>query len=224
MNATTTKLGTNKPDRGTKRAADDSLDDEQRFTKRFNLLNLGRLHQLSLNTSTLIQLTVDHDISKLYIPVTRKSASDTATIEPIRKTNQDEHMRVDDTKDRVYIYDLDDELADIESDEERLIFLPDIDKKLSKIPQHVLTGKREDQEGQELVLYSVPASLTVPAEQDTVRRAIVESRQRARDKATQEAHLRNLHRDNHAETAHGMTAEDYAVEGAADDPDAMDIS
>jgi len=133
-------------------------------------------------------------------------------------------MRVDDTKDRVYIYDLDDELADIESDEERLIFLPDIEEKLSKIPQHVLTGKREDQEGQELVLYSVPSSLTVPAEQDTVRRAIVESRQRARDKAAREAQSQSLYMNNHAETAHGMSAEDYVVEGAPNDPDAMDIS
>jgi len=130
-------------------------------------------------------------------------------------------MRVDDTKDRVYIYDLDDELADIESDEEKLVFLPDIEKKLSKIPKHVLTGKRDEEEGQELVLYGVPTSLTVPAEQDSVRRAIEEARQRARDKAVREA---QAHMENQPETAHGMTVDDYAVEGAHDDPDAMDIS
>lgn len=131
-------------------------------------------------------------------------------------------MRVDDTKDRVYIYDLDDELADIESEEgEKLIFLPDIEKKLSKIPVHVLTGKRNEEEGQELVLYGVPTSLTVPAEQDSVRRAIEEARQRARDKTAREA---QPHMQNQPETAHGMTVEDYAVEDADEDPDAMDIS
>ncbi|GAB7341939.1 hypothetical protein MBLNU457_g0243t1 [Dothideomycetes sp. NU457] len=203
MNSTTTKLDTTQPERGTKRAADDSLDDEQRFTKRFNLLNL------------------DHDISKLYIPVTGKPARDGPAVKPPRKTDQSEHMRVDDTKDRVYIYDLDDELADIESEEEKLIFLPDIEKKLSKIPKHVLTGKKDEEEGLELVLYGVPTSLTVPAEQDSVRRAIGEARQRARDKAAREA---QPHMQNQPETAHGMTADDYAVEGADDDdPDAMDI-
>jgi len=136
-------------------------------------------------------------------------------------------MRLDDTKDRVYIHDLDEELADIESDEEKLIFLPDIEKRLSRIPQHVLTSRKSDaEEHQELVLYSVPSSLSVPVEQDSVRKAIIEARQRARDKsmcevenATQQT---NTHHHNEPETAHGFGEEEYAVQ-EADDPDAMDI-
>ena len=55
--------------------------------------------------------------------------------------SQDEHMQVDDRPDRVYIHDLDAELAsDSESDSEKLIFLPDIEKRFSRIPQQVLTG------------------------------------------------------------------------------------
>ena len=78
-------------------------------------------------------------------------------------------MQLDDTKDRVYIHNLDDELADIESDEEKVIFLPDIEKQLSKLPKHIFTGKQsESKEGQELVLYSVHASITVALEQDSV--------------------------------------------------------
>ena len=91
-------------------------------------------------------------------------------------------MQLDDTNDRVYIHNLDEELADIESEEEKLIFLPDIEKKLSKIPKSVLLGEGYPSTGNEVVLYSVPSSLSVPEEQDNVRKAIIESRARAREK------------------------------------------
>lgn len=210
--STTTLMNHNTAqDRGIKRSADDSLDDEQRFTKRFNLLNL-----------------LDRDGSKLYIPVAPKTHSrPPPSSSRTNNSNQDEHMQLDDTKDRVYIHDLEEELADIESDEEKLIFLPDIEKKLSRIPQHVLTGSRpEVQEHQELVLYSVPSSLSVPAEKDTVRKAIVEARQRAREKSAREmeeaTQRRNMHDHNEPETAHGFSAEEYDIQ-EADDPDAMDM-
>ena len=136
-------------------------------------------------------------------------------------------MRLDDTKHRVYIQSIDDELADIESDEEKLIFLPDIEEKLSKIPQHILRGSKSDEhEGQELILYSVPSSLTVPEERDSVRKAILEARQRARDKVTRDAHMAAEVREpvnlNQPETAHGYGETDWMVEDA-EDPDAMDI-
>lgn len=139
-------------------------------------------------------------------------------------------MQIEDTKDRVYIHNLDDELADIEAEEPKLVFLPDIEKTLSKIPQHVLTGSRKDEEHgkQELVLYSVPASLTVPEAQDSVRKAIVEARQRARERAAREAEMAGISRYSHdiaePETAHGFGEENYALEGGEDDPDAMDMS
>lgn len=132
-------------------------------------------------------------------------------------------MQIDSTKDRVYIHNLDDELADIEAEEPKLIFLPDIEQQLSRIPQHVLTGFRKDadHEKQELVLYSVPSSLTVPEEKDSVRKAIVEARQRAREKAARDAE-RYTHDIAEPETAHGFGEEEYATEGG-EDPDAMDI-
>ena len=91
-------------------------------------------------------------------------------------------MNLDDTKDKVYIHNLDDELADIESEEEKLVFLPDIEKKLGKIPTSVLLGEGYPCASNEVVLYSVPSSLSVPKEQDKVRKAIIESRARAREK------------------------------------------
>jgi hypothetical protein len=95
-------------------------------------------------------------------------------------------MHLDDTKHKVYIYDLDAELSDSESssDEGKLVFLPDIERHLreTRIPPRVLANNQGELAGNnlQLVLYNVPSSLTVPEEQDSVRRAIVETRARAR--------------------------------------------
>lgn len=91
-------------------------------------------------------------------------------------------MEVEDTPHRVYISDLAAELSDIESDEENPIFLSDIEKHLSKIPSHILRGPEQpsSNEHNQMVLYNVPTSLSVPEEQDNVRKAIVEARQRIR--------------------------------------------
>ena len=91
-------------------------------------------------------------------------------------------MQVEDTKDRIYVHNLDDELSEIQSDEEKLVFLPDIEKKLNEIPKSVLLGERHPSVGNEMILYGVPTSLSIPKEQDNVRKAIIESRARAREK------------------------------------------
>jgi hypothetical protein len=138
-------------------------------------------------------------------------------------------MQVDDTRHRVYVHDLDAELADVDTEERGLVFLPDIEQYFSKLPQQVLARKKDgDHEGQQLVLYSVPKSLTVDEDRDSVRKAILESRQRAREKAAEEAR----HEDMNArygqdgpseviETAHGYNA-GYTREEERD-PDAMDV-
>lgn len=92
-------------------------------------------------------------------------------------------MLVEDTPHRVYIHDLSAELSDIESDEDTPIFLSDIEKHLSKIPKHVLLRPEpKANENNQVVLYNVPTSLSVPQERDGVRKAIVEARQRIRDR------------------------------------------
>lgn len=99
-------------------------------------------------------------------------------------------MQLDDTKDKVYIHNLEEELADMESEEEQLVFLPDIEKKLGmmgRIPKSVLLGEGHPSIGNQMVLYSVPSSLSVPEEQDNVRKAIIESRARAREKQMRDA-------------------------------------
>jgi hypothetical protein len=129
----------------------------------------------------------DHNGGKLYIPV---SSAETRNLhrmhspppKPRIEPMDDELMQVEDTPHRVFIYDLDKELADIESDEENPIFLADIEKHMNKIPRHILVDEKslKPTDTNQLVLYNVPASITVPEEQDNVRKAIVEARARIR--------------------------------------------
>lgn len=66
----------------------------------------------------------------------------------------------------------------MEADSPGLVFSPFVQKVLS-VPQFVLSDSKPS--GKELVLYTEPYSLTVPKEKDNVRRAILESRARARE-------------------------------------------
>lgn len=136
-------------------------------------------------------------------------------------------MHVDDSPDRVYIRNLDDELADIESEEEKLIFLPDIEKKLGKIPNSVLLGESHPSTGNEIVLYGVPTSLSVPEEQDKVRKAIIESRARAREKQIHNADTPQINGEMHVGAANPLPdssgASEQEVADIEEDEDAMDI-
>ncbi|KAI2616019.1 hypothetical protein GGR54DRAFT_246530 [Hypoxylon sp. NC1633] len=146
--------------------------DNERLSKRLSLLNLEQNGQ------------------KLYVPVEspklRPNESPSLTRIP-----EDDSMQLDNTKHKVYIYNLDDELSDSgESDDGngRLVLLPDIEKHLmqNRIPPSVLANKDGEIAGMQMVLYSEPTSLTVPKEQDSVRKAIIEARQRVREKQKEE--------------------------------------
>ncbi|KAJ6121837.1 hypothetical protein N7512_004302 [Penicillium capsulatum] len=91
---------------------------------------------------------------------------------------------LDDTQHTTYIHDLDQELADPEPAKDHLVLHP-VAAKLMTVPDALLSNPAR---GKELVLYTEPASLTVPREQDSVRRAIIESRARARAKRNQRSH------------------------------------
>lgn len=134
-------------------------------------------------------------------------------------------MRVEDTKDRVYIHNLDEELADLSEEESKLVFLPDIEKQLNQIPKHVLISEQSKQPtGYEVVLYTVPTSLSVPPEQDSVRKAILESRARAREKTAQQERYYAGSRDAHLHDEAAVNSSE--VNGGSSrlqDPDAMEI-
>ncbi|KAF8469587.1 hypothetical protein BDZ91DRAFT_58042 [Kalaharituber pfeilii] len=102
---------------------------------------------------------------------------------PLSQPEQ-ERMEVDNV---VYISDLD---SDEDSDEgEKLIFLPDIERKLTRIPYSLASHKepqsKEQSTSTELVLYAVPSSISLPEQKDNVRKAIIEARERLRQKHTE---------------------------------------
>ncbi|KAM0248407.1 hypothetical protein ACHAQJ_009482 [Trichoderma viride] len=141
--------------------------DNERLSKRLSLLN------------------IEQNGSKLYVPVETPSANTTSCPKSPSSQSCDETMQLDDSKHKVYIYDLDAELSsDSDNDEGKLIFLPDIQKHLkeSRIPRRILANDDGELAGMQLVLYSDPKSISIPESQDGVRRAIIEARQRARDR------------------------------------------
>ena len=135
-----------------------------------------------------------------------------------------ENMHVDDTKDKIYIHDLASEIAEIEASEPQAFFLPELDKKITAIPPSVLGGGNVAKANNQMVLYQVPSSLTVPEEEDNVRKAILETRARAREKHVQEAALERAT----ATVPSKPTFEPNLTNGAQEisetyDPDAMEI-
>ncbi|KAK8436426.1 hypothetical protein IWX49DRAFT_550725 [Phyllosticta citricarpa] len=173
-----------------KRPASEALESDQRLAKRFNLLNIGTLNDSASPLRPFLTSRADSN-GKLYIPVSANPATASAPHreplpngEPSQRNParaDDDWMPIDETKDRIYICDLDQELADIESDEETPIFLQDIEKHLNRIPPHLLKTSKVPQPTQhnQLVLYGIPQSLSVPEDKDSVRKAIIEARARA---------------------------------------------
>ncbi|OTA68617.1 hypothetical protein K449DRAFT_398967 [Hypoxylon sp. EC38] len=161
-------LGGGMPPKARKRKAESQ--ENERLSKRLSLLNLEQNGQ------------------KLYVPVESPHLRPTESTS-LKRIPDNDTMQLDDSKHKVYIYNLDDELSEAESDNDgRLVFLPDIEKHLmqNRIPPSVLWNKEGECAGMEMVLYSEPSSLTVPKEHDSVRKAIIEARQRAREKAKEE--------------------------------------
>ncbi|KAJ5127514.1 hypothetical protein N7448_008293 [Penicillium atrosanguineum] len=91
--------------------------------------------------------------------------------------SQHDVMLLDDTKHTTYIHSLDQELAEPDLPDEGLVILP-LAARMMSVPKSILSNSSP--KGKEMVLYTEPTSLTVPKDKDTVRKAILESRARAR--------------------------------------------
>ncbi|CVK84254.1 uncharacterized protein FMAN_01364 [Fusarium mangiferae] len=185
--------------------------DNERLSKRLSLLNLERSG------------------NKLYVPVEQPTTTSISSAAPVPTSSNavsnpvpDETMQLDDSKHKVYIYNIDDELSsDSESDDPgKLVFLPDIEKHLraNRIPPSVLANSEGELAGMQVVLYSDPKSLTVPEDKDSVRKAIIESRNRTRE-------LQRLEREGKTEapTIQDATLNTGIATSTDDDPDAMDL-
>lgn len=176
---------------GVKRRAEDDLEPEQRLSKRFDLLNLGTFCATFAFRYLLIGY-IEHN-GKLWMnPHDAINPPNHAAGPPPRSQRPaDDLMDVEESKARIYIHNLDAELAEVEDvpEETRLIFISDIEKKFTKIPKQILrTGEPaqtpyplydQPSTGGELILYTTPQSLTTAPEHDSVRRAILESRARS---------------------------------------------
>ncbi|PNP58613.1 hypothetical protein THARTR1_01629 [Trichoderma harzianum] len=148
-----------------KRKAETLDTDRERLSKRLSRLNI-------------------EPKSKLHVKAETPAIATASSTCPKATSDENETMQVDDSKHVVYINDLDAELSsDSENDDGKLVFLPDIEKHLrqNRIPRHILANDDGELAGMQLVLYSDPKSLSVPEEKDSVRRAIIEARHRARE-------------------------------------------
>jgi hypothetical protein len=185
-----------------KRKAEESLSNE-RLSKRLESLNLGefRCYLLAQEVQLLTIAADDPDSIQhvnlleppsniASIPETRRVTTIPPSTIPQVPPIDEEFMEVEDTKDRVFITNLDKEIAEIEAaerEQNKIIFLPDVEQQLTKsrIPLSVLANKAGELAGlsqsQALMLYDVPHSLSVPEGKDSVRKAILESRHRAQE-------------------------------------------
>ena len=137
-------------------------------------------------------------------------------------------MNIDDTTDRVFIQDLDAELANVSDtdEEDRVIFLPDIERRLNKVPRQALARERDEEASrQQVVLYSIPHSLSVSKEQDSVRKAILEARARVREqqRKTDMDSIQQDIPDRHIMTSGQSVVNGVQYQTSNVDPDAMDI-
>ncbi|BCS21401.1 uncharacterized protein APUU_21833S [Aspergillus puulaauensis] len=146
---------------GRKRPADGGLDD-QPLAKKF-----GRLKIESLGVPRLPGSLEAKDVPQPHHP--------------------GDAMMLDDTNTTVYIHDLEQELAETEALDQAVTILPGLEDKL---PMTKLLVENNKPQCRELVVYKEPESLTVPKDKDQVRRALMETRERAR--LGQRAHLSDM--------------------------------
>ncbi|KAK0630167.1 hypothetical protein B0T17DRAFT_213823 [Bombardia bombarda] len=232
-----------------KRKAYTQPENNERLSKRMSFLNLeeGGTKLYVPVENPQVQLSASNPAA--HIPNSTISLSSSSSSSSLRSSQlaggagQDDSMQLDDSKYKIYIYNLDDELSsESEPEDGRLVFLPDIEKHMRTngiLPSYVLDGSSGIQPSpaelasKQLVLYSVPSSITVPEEQDSVRKAIIEARARAREK--QRAELKKdgfpfqlsscglppPHSNSTDDQMNGLQS--ALVAGGDDDPDAMEL-
>jgi hypothetical protein len=196
-----------------KRRAEVEPESEHPITKRLARMRIGKKKLYDLRSPVLTFL--------LDQPHIQPSVTSPEPAQDCSPSN--DRMYLDDTKDKVYIHDLESEIAQIEAEEPKGIFLPDIDRKISAIPQQLLQNQGNNANTQ-MILYHVPSSISVPEAQDHVRKAIIASRARAREKQAQgaEGSRKVTEKDvPYRNLVNGVVPHLMQEEG--DDPDAMEI-
>lgn len=200
---------------GLKRHAAEEPEGEQRITKRLARMRIGQDEQNGiLPRASTHYATPHHPQPTISSPAPISGGA-----------SADDLMPLDDTKDKVYIHDLASEIAQIEAEEPRGLFIPDIDRKISAIPQHLLQSRTNNANTQ-MVLYQIPSSISVPEERDHVRKAIIATRARAREKQAremEETQKRNEEHVNDEVHMNGMGTDRVEEQLEDYDTDAMDL-
>lgn len=156
-----------------KRGADDAFESQSGISNHFKKLRLSKTTRPPVTLPLLLTLRYADHAPRIY-EIPRPGASSEPAIDA-------DYMPVDETPSKIYIHDLAAEIAEIEASEPRDFFLADVDKKVSAIPATLLQGSTADP-AMQLVLYREPSSISVPEEEDAVRKAIVDARRRVRER------------------------------------------
>ncbi|KAI1618290.1 hypothetical protein EDD36DRAFT_459941 [Exophiala viscosa] len=205
-----------------KRKAEDEFDAQSNISSQFKKLRLNHAvpqPQPSPSGVTYRPLVANTDIRPAPPSFENHDYDTTPSYEPPTLPDS-EFMTVDDTPHRVIINDLDAEIARIEADEAAAastVFLPDVDKKVSSIPQKLLQNRQAastpESTNTALVLYRDPASISIPEEGDAVRLAIIAARARAREKQAEE----QRERERQEAVQQGSHDHDLELDDAATD-------
>ncbi|PYI06290.1 hypothetical protein BO78DRAFT_470088 [Aspergillus sclerotiicarbonarius CBS 121057] len=168
---------------GKKRPAEGDPEGDQPLAKRF-----GRLH-------------ISHPVTTGHV---------TNTQEKLPASSSTDSMLLDDTKHTVYIHDLDRELEDIEPKADSFTILPTCVNQMPIIPRLLVTNTKTP--CNELVLYTEPTSLSIPKENDSVRKALIATRERAR-KSQQDYDIIPVENYSSSAVMSGTTTSSDSIQG-----------
>ncbi|KHJ35998.1 hypothetical protein EV44_g6269 [Erysiphe necator] len=161
-------LKSNPPSLLFKKRKAENYENNERLSKRLSLLNLERSGQKLFNPP--------------QPPIACKQDSISHFIN--QPTSNSDLMQIEDTKNKVFIHDLEAEILEVQSEEAKFIIHPEIEKHLRdcRFSPQIITSFSSSHEDKQLVLYNDPSSITIPEEFDSVKRIIIETRSRIREK------------------------------------------
>lgn len=191
---------------------EDEVEHQTFISNSFKKLRLGKDGQCSLPNTTVLKNATSNARQPTAVglsPVTNVllghspsnqclSADAQAVVRRHRfPDDRNDFMPLDETADRVWVHDIDAEVAEIEAEEARHggIELSEAAKEYSKIPEHLLKQNPQAEDpaaNMQVILYQDPISISLPEEEDAVRRTIVEARKRMRDKQAEEREKEQL--------------------------------
>lgn len=143
-------------------------------------------------------------------------------------------MQIEDTKTRVYINDLEHEIAEIEKEEakKKIRFMPEIERELMAVPSWLLLPRSSESNGNntdnnQVILYQDPAYLSIPKKLDSHKSSLADGWQGSREKGLGKPSYNNVGSPRKKEEAqlYGLSGQPARFTGpsAGQDADIMDL-